>query len=218
MSQTESTSEGRTSIRVFCKKHDLEPTLLQIPVRELDTWDVLDRVRSVLDGLPDLQQTVRLGDVMNTNSGGAANIFRAHLWMCGSYPVNPEVSDYRWANPNYTHGDEYQNPVDDRDVHIEKAAQYPSISLRDIGDRFGVNRDAIKGYVYRHDMNLKPRRDASRRTIAKTIRTNVAWTGNTKKSYYKRHPAPNRTVREWVNAPELKDFEPPAMPDHKRWV
>lgn len=217
MSKTETTNTGRTSIRVFCETYDLEPTLLQVPVREQDTWDVLDHVRSVLDGLDDLQQTVRLGDIMETKGGGAAEIYRAHLWLCGSYPVNPEVTDYRWANPEYTHGDEYQTPVYDWETHVEKAAKFPTVRLTHVARRFGIERRTLSDRILRKGWNFENRARESRRRIVKTMLTTAEWSERSFNDVCRIFPVSRRSLYSWQEL-VAEEWEPPAMPDHKRWV
>lgn len=206
----------RTSIKGFCDKHGLVPELLQVPRRVHDCWDVLADVAEALADLDDLQQSVRFGKLPYTNSGGPGDIIRSHLWLCGSYPVNPEITDERWANPTYTHGDQHQEPVDGWQTHVEQAATHPTVRLTHVAQRFGIERRTLSDRILRQGWNFEDRARANRRRIIKTMLTTAAWSDRSFNSMCETLPITRRAVYNWKGL-VAADWEPPAMPDSSRW-
>jgi hypothetical protein len=213
------TYKSHRSIRDFAATHGLQPHLLRVPSRENNTWALLTTVQEALAEMRDLQQSMPFSEVVSVKTGGNANLIRAHLWACGSYPVDPDITSERWANPTYSHGDEYQHPAQTRQAHIERAVTHPTVTLRDIGPRFNIEPASMQRWAEQNRLAFKRRQIRSAISIGKTIKTNAEWMNTDAKRYIERYPAPTKTVEEWVyRRPEVRAFDPPTMPQDSNWT
>jgi hypothetical protein len=207
----------KRSITAWSEIHDLHPHFLTVPRRKCDEWDLLRRLQTALSGLRHTRQSVKISGLLDKGRGQDSELVETFLWTLGSYPVEPEISESRWANPGYCHGDKHQNPCGTWQDHVEKAIELPPIELQDVAARFNIGVGALRKRIQRADIDYQTRAEYGDRRIARTVATSVAWSDYTVTELREIFPTPERTMRDWSRM-YVADYDPPEMPTNSNWT
>lgn len=205
------------SITAYAEIWDLHPHFLPVPRRKCDEWELFDRLKTEIYDLRPTQQSFKISDMLDKGRGQDSALVQTYLWTLGSYPVEPEICESRWANPRYCHGDEHQNPGGTWQEHVEKAAELPTIQLKDVAARFDMSRSELVEEVHRNDIAYQTRAEMGTRRLARTVKTTVEWSDYELAAVGGVFPKSKRTVRRWVNT-LAEDFDPPEMPTNSNWT
>ena len=203
------------SVTQFCDYHGLHMSFLPLKARRRKVWDQLETIRENLTDIPETKQHIEISDVIPSGRLGSHEVVRDLLWACGSYRAGQERSVDWWANPNYVHGDEHIEPTEDIQTHIERAIAVPFVGLDDIAPRFNMTVSAMHNHVHRAGYDFREEQYSRKLDVARSIRCAMEWTFTLRPTFYKILPAPDRTVRNWLEA--VDDFAVPEYPDYSRF-
>lgn len=208
---------NQDSFQEFCEYYGLSLAYTPLPRRKYPTWDMLAQLQGTLNGLRETRQSIPCGNLLPSREGGSGPIMRRHLHALGSYRIDSGTRA-RWANPNWVHGDEHQDPVHDLATHIEYAQRVPTLTLADVGSRFGMSASDVRNWLKDHDEHVQAPQRAAKQRIGRSIKTAVAWTDTPLITFLERYPAPIPTVRRWVRefAP-ADDWTVPEQPEIKHF-
>lgn len=220
MSNTRTQDEwgNQDSFQEFCEYHGLSLAYTPLPRRKYPTWDMLAQLQGTLNGLRETRQSIPGGNLLPSREGGSGPIMRRHLHALGSYRIDSGTRA-RWANPNWVHGDEHQDPVHGLDYHIDILRENPGVKTEDVAARFDVEPYAIRNRIRdRGGEPLQQARHERERRIGRAIRTTAAWTDYSISECALRYPATTSTVEWWaVDYATEDDWTVPEQPSIKHF-
>jgi hypothetical protein len=203
----------RLSVSEFCDHHGIHRWLVPFPHRKTDPWDFLNSVNQSLTELNDYTATIRPSDVFTENELNGGSVAHQILRLRGSYPID-DTKHTQWTNPEYAHGQNYFEPVADREDHARRLASAGWFELSDLCERYGINNDvAMQRWLSRRGLTWTDLRREGRRRIARSIKTTHKWSDLSIAECKRRLPMNDNTLETWIRRYVYNsEWEAPAEP------